>query len=134
MAAALLLYSGVFHLAMVALINAAFCFSMRKGIELDLGSRQYRLFTSLFGFRAGDWEKLPLVQHITMKYFSDLVTSGKECRIRTDQHKRYIVMFSVSGSSQGVILQDTLSYDTASSLTKFLAESLNVEAKLYDSV
>ena len=105
---------------------------MKKGIEIDLESRHYRSFTSLFGFRAGDWEKLPLVQHITMKYFSDLVTSGKEGRMRTDQHKRYIVMFSVLGSSQGVILQDALSYDMASKLTKFLAEALHLEAKVYD--
>jgi hypothetical protein len=131
---ALLLCSGLIAPGLLVLAITTSTFTKNKGIELDLKTRQYRFFASVLGLKIGDWESLPAVDHITMKYFTELVTSGKAGRMRTVQDKRYIVMFSVLDSYQGVILHETKKYRAAISLTSFLAHALNVEAKIYDHV
>ncbi|QJX45420.1 hypothetical protein HMJ29_00100 [Hymenobacter taeanensis] len=128
------IYAGLIYFGALSVGIAVIIFTRKEGIELALTTRQYRLFTTALGFRVGDWDIIPATQHITMKYFSDLVTSGKPGRIRTDRDKRYIVMFSVSNSSQGSMIYETEKYATALKLTRFLAEALNVDAKLYDKM
>ncbi|MBD2716370.1 hypothetical protein KBK19_15120 [Microvirga sp. STR05] len=131
---AYLLYVGAIISGGGGLILAILAATEHKGIELDLKTRQYRLYTSILGLRMGDWEPLPEVQHVTMKYFSDLVTSGRPGRIRTDQAKRYVVMFSLPNSPQGVVIQQGEEYEAALGLTDALAAALQVEAKVYGQI
>jgi aromatic ring hydroxylase len=69
-----------------------------------------------------------------MKYYSDLITHGKPGRMRTDADKRYIIMFSIPDSTQGVIIHESYGHEPALNLTKALADFLDVEAKIYDKV
>ncbi|TGE06494.1 hypothetical protein [Hymenobacter fodinae] len=127
-----LLYHSLYVFGVISLAIAVFAITTNKGIELDLTSRHYRLFTSSLGIRMGDWETIPAVQHITMKYFSDLVTFGRPGRMRIDKDQRYLVMFSILNSTEGVILHKFQKYDSALKLARFLADALSVEVKLYD--
>ena len=76
-----------------------------KGLGFDLSGKRYRVYTGLFDWRFGTWEVLPPISGVTVKYFSELVTSGKAGRMRTDQVGYYVLMLSVVDSPQGLILQ-----------------------------
>lgn len=75
---------------------------------------------------------MPDVQSIVMKCFSDSATSGNAVHGQDKPGQRYIVMFSVADSSQGVVVYQTEQYKAANHLTETLAQMLGVEAKVYD--
>ena len=101
---------------------------MYKGIGFDLPGKRYRVYTGLFQWRFGTWAFLPPVSGVTVKYFSELVTSGKPGRMRTDKADYYVLMLSVTNSSQGIIIQrfnlDQKEY--ALSLAEQIADILDV--------
>ena len=76
-----------------------------KGMDFDLPGKRYRLYTGLFNWRFGTWNILPSISGVTVKYFSELYTSGKPGRIRTDQVEYYVLMLSVVNLREGIILQ-----------------------------
>ena len=76
-----------------------------KGFGFDLSAKRYRVYTGLFQWRFGGWEPLPSVVGVTVKYFSQLTTSGEPGRLRTDKSGEYILMLSIENSANGVILQ-----------------------------
>ena len=79
---------------------------MYKGLGFDLIAKRYRSYTGLFGMRIGNWETLPReIVGVTLKYFSEIVTSGKPGRIRQDKVGHYVLMLSVYQSPNGIILQ-----------------------------
>jgi hypothetical protein len=94
------LFTGLFGL----LLGVSLGF-MYKGISFDLPGKRYRIYTGLFQFRFGTWEILPSITGVTIKYFSEIITSGKPGRMRDDKIGHYILMLSRSNSSQGIILQ-----------------------------
>jgi hypothetical protein len=128
------LYHGFIFHGCIGVGIALLFGTTQKGVELDIQAQRYRFFTLIIGFRIGSWETLPNVQRVVMKYYSDLVTHGKPGRMRTDSDRRYIIMFSVPNSTQGVIIHETYGYESAMNLTKSLADFLGVEAKVYDKV
>jgi predicted Abi (CAAX) family protease len=130
---------GALSLYIGSTINAAFCFVVgilllisTKGIELDTTAHKHRLFTALAGFKIGSWKRTPDVQGIIMKCFSDSATSSNAAYGKNQPGQRYIVMFSVPESSQGIIVHQTEKYEAANHLTETLAQVLGVEAKMYD--
>jgi hypothetical protein len=130
--AVLLLFTGIAVSGIICLVACILSATSAKGIDIDIHARDYRLFTSLAGYKIGDWERIPEAQGIVMKYYSDFVTSSRSRRAPTNQGSRYIVMFSVLESSQGVIVHQTAKYEAAKHLTESLAQALGVEAKIYD--
>ena len=78
---------------------------MDKGIAFDLSRKRYKNYSGLLGLKLGTWEALPAVSGITIKYFSEIVTSGKPGRIRQDKAGHYVLMLSISHSATGLILE-----------------------------
>lgn len=91
---------GLFGLLLA--LSAGFLY---KGLGFDLDARCYRVYTGLFKWKFGAWEHLPTICGVTIKYFSVLSTSGRQGRMRTDKIGEYILILSVSGSIQGIVLQ-----------------------------
>lgn len=54
--------------------------------------------------------------------------------MRTDADQRYIIMFSIPNSTQGIALYQSYDYNSALQVTKALADFLKVEAKVYNKV
>ncbi|GAB2450945.1 hypothetical protein GCM10011375_36300 [Hymenobacter qilianensis] len=128
------IYHGYMFQGFIAIIIAILTGTTRKGIEVETDAQRYRFFTLILGFRIGEWEILPNVQRVIMKYYSDLVTHGKPGRMRTDADQRYIIMFSIPNSTEGVIIHKSYGRQSALDLTYALADFLGVEAKVYDKV
>ncbi|GAB2947436.1 hypothetical protein GCM10027048_10480 [Hymenobacter coalescens] len=80
-------------------------FVLSKGIEVDLPNFRLRHFTKIGGWRIGGWEELPPVSRVVVKYFSQLGTSGRPGRMRTDQEAFWVVMLSVTGSAEGIVVE-----------------------------
>ena len=76
-----------------------------EGVDFDLNYRRYRLYTGLYKWKIGAWTQLPTIAGITIKYFSDLVTTQDETGVSKDKNARLILMLSVANSSQGIIIQ-----------------------------
>lgn len=93
-------------LGIISLVLAASLGFMYKGIGFDLPRQRYRIYTGLFQWRFGSWQRLPKVIGVTVKYFSELTTSGKPGRMRTDKIGYFVLMLSIYESSQGIILQE----------------------------
>ena len=66
-----------------------------KGLGFDLVGKRYRTYVGFFQWCFGTWQSLPVIVGVTVKYFSELATSGKPGRIRTDKVGYYILMLSV---------------------------------------
>ncbi|GAA4384263.1 hypothetical protein [Hymenobacter koreensis] len=84
---------------------AALPFFTAKGVAFDIPNRRYRHFSKIGGLRIGRWEQLPSVSRVVAKYFSQLGTSGKPGRMRTDREEYLVVMLSVEGSATGIIVE-----------------------------
>jgi hypothetical protein len=121
----------MFH-GFIAIGIALLTGTMRKGMEIEIETQRYRFFTLILGFRIGDWQNLPNIQRVVMKYYSDKVTHGKPGRMRTDADQRYIIMFSIPDSTQGIIIHESYGYEPALNLTKALSNFLGIEAKVYE--
>ena len=106
-----------------------FCLGfMYKGLCFDITGRRYRIYTGLFHWRFGNWQALPVIAGVTVKYFSELVTSGKPGRMRSDKVGYYVLMLSVHQSHQGIILQEFLlnQREYAIELGEQIASAFNV--------
>jgi hypothetical protein len=75
-----------------------------QGFEFDLPRQRYRQYHAIFGLRLGAWEPLPPTVEVTLKYFSQLRTSGQAGLRRQDKDEQLLVMLSVPDSAKGVIL------------------------------
>ena len=78
---------------------------LHEGIDFDLDCKRYRLYTGLHRWKFGAWKQMPAIVGVTIKYFSELVTTENETGLRTDKNARLILMLSVTDSSQGIIIQ-----------------------------
>ena len=80
---------------------------LHEGIDFDLDCKRYRLYTSLHRWKIGAWKQMQMstIVGVTIKYFSDFVTTENETGLRTDKNARLILMLSVANSSQGIIIQ-----------------------------
>ena len=78
---------------------------LHEGIDFDLDCKRYRLYTGLHRWKIGAWKQMPTIVGVTIKYFSELVTTEDETGLRTDKNARLILMLSVANSSQGIIIQ-----------------------------
>ena len=99
------LSNGGWFLGCSGLLLAVSIGFLYKGLGFDLPGKRYRVYTGLFNWRFGTWEVLPPISGVTVKYFSEFVTSGKPGRMRTDQVGYYVLMLSVINAQQGIILQ-----------------------------
>ena len=77
-----------------------------KGLGFDLVGKRYRTYVGFFQWRFGTWQSLPVIMGVTVKHFSELATSGKPGRVRTDKVGYHVLMLSVQQSSMGIILQE----------------------------
>lgn len=100
------MYCGNWFLGLFGLLLGVCLGFMYKGLGFDLVGNRYRIYTGLFKWRFGAWHSLPGIAGVTVKYFSELVSSGKPGRMRTDKSGYYVLMLSVKQSSQGIILQE----------------------------
>jgi hypothetical protein len=119
--------SGLLGISGLAL--AVCCGFLCKGIGLDVAGKRYRFYISLLQLRIGDWQPLPTIRGVTLKYFSERVTSGKPGRMRADKVDYYVLLLSVQNSQQGIIVKE---YDLderqeALQLAALLAQILKVE-------
>ncbi|RTQ48222.1 hypothetical protein EJV47_17495 [Hymenobacter gummosus] len=89
----------------ICLLLALMPFALSKGLEVDLPNSRLRHFTKIGGLRIGEWEELPPVSRVVVKYFSQLGTSGRPGRMRTDQEAFWVVMLSVAGSANGIVVE-----------------------------
>jgi len=128
----LLFLTDVTVTGIICLIACILSATSTKGLDVDIRACNYRLFTFLAGYKLGDWERIPEVQSVVMKYYSDFVTPSRARRAPINQGPRYIIMFSVADSSQGVIVYQTAKYEAAKHLTESLAQTMDVEAKIYN--
>ncbi|MBO0359604.1 hypothetical protein J0X19_16715 [Hymenobacter sp. BT186] len=129
--AVLLFYTGVVVTGVICSVACILSATSNKGLEVDTRARDYRIFTSVAGFKIGDWEPLPEAHSITMKFYAELFTSTRTTRV-TLKDGRYIIMFSIPDSSQGVIIYQASTYKAAKHLTEALAQVLGIEAKIYN--
>jgi len=130
--AVLLFFTGLIVSGIICLVACILSATSIKGLDVDIHARDYRLFTTLAGYKIGDWERIPEAQGVVMKYYSDFVTSSRARRAPTNQGPRYIVMFSVAHSSRGIIVYQTAKYEAARHLTGALAQALGIEAQIYN--
>lgn len=99
-------YCGNWFLGLSGLLLGICLGFLYKGLGFDLVGKRYRVYTGIFQWRFGTWQSLPIIVGVTVKYFSELTTSGKSGRIRTDKIGYYVLMLSVYQSPQGIILQE----------------------------
>ena len=78
---------------------------LHEGIDFDLDCKRYRLYTGLYRWKIGAWKQMPIICGVTIKYFSELVTTEDDTGLRTDKNARLILMLSVANSPQGIIIQ-----------------------------
>ena len=100
------LYCGSWFLGLSGLLLGVSLGFVYKGLGFDLIDKRYRIYIGFFQWRFGTWQSLPVIVGVTVKYFSELATSGKPGRMRTDKVGCYILMLSVQQSSMGIILQE----------------------------
>ena len=99
-------YCGNWFLGLSGILLGLSLGFLYKGLGFDLAGKRYRVYSGLFQWRFGTWQSLPPIAGVTVKYFSELITSGERGHVRTDKAGYYILMLSVSQSSQGIILQE----------------------------
>ncbi|WBA43607.1 hypothetical protein [Hymenobacter canadensis] len=95
--------------------------------QLDTRTRQYRHGGNLFGLHLGsDWLRLPDVQRVVVRYFSDftVVDSGYSDGDESSKNQRYIVLLSVSESAQGLVVADFPKQQQALQLGRQLGQAL----------
>ena len=91
-------------------------------------------FTCLLGiFHLGDWEKMPAVNHIVLKRFSEIITeeisdSGVNQTVR---NQYYIILLSVCNSSEGIIALREADLQKARRIAVQLSDAANLELKDY---
>lgn len=106
------------------------------GQEMDLIRMMQRTYYTVIGQDFGNWEPLPPIAGVTLKYFSSIAkneapSSRASWGIWNDTHKRteeIIVMLSVGKSSSGITLQ-TFPLDKLQAAQEFaqdLADQLRV--------
>ena len=78
---------------------------LHEGVDFDLDCRRYRLYTGLHKWKIGTWTQLPTISGVTIKYFTEIITTEDETGLRTDKDARFILLLSVANSSQGIIIQ-----------------------------
>jgi hypothetical protein len=85
----------------------------KLGIEIRNGRKAYRNCFMLFGWRVGQWQPLPSVIGITLKYFSYMekgnsTPSGAMSwgiwNNRSQRHEELVVMLSLENSKIGLII------------------------------
>ncbi|WP_210517148.1 hypothetical protein [Hymenobacter terricola] len=91
-------YCGNWLLGILGLLLSLSLGFLYKGLGFDLVARRYRVYTGLFKWKFGEWKALPALSGVTVKYFSELITTGEEGRMRTDKIGEYVLMLSVTGS------------------------------------
>ena len=77
---------------------------LHEGIDFNFHFKRYHLYTDLHRWKIGAWKQMPTIVGVTIKYFSDFVTTEDETGLRTDKNARLILMLSVANSSQGIII------------------------------
>ncbi|AII53283.1 hypothetical protein [Hymenobacter sp. APR13] len=105
--AAVFAYGGLWVMAVALALFAIFLVGYSTQWQLNTRTRQYRHGGNLFGLHMGsDWLRLPDVQRVVIRYFSDFAVtdSGYSDGDESSKDRRYILLLSVPESAQGLVV------------------------------
>ncbi|UOQ71685.1 hypothetical protein [Hymenobacter cellulosilyticus] len=103
---------------------------------LDKTGNRYRSCPTLLGFNLGDWQPLPSLSGITVKYFSEYPIAGRRRWQTNNPQEHYIVMLSSKAANRRGIVVGKFPYrqkSQATDLAAQLAAYLALPVTLYDA-
>jgi len=123
-----------FYFGVPSLLLALGTITTYNYIELDFSAGCKGEFTCLFGLiPLGGWERLPAINHVFLKRFSELVKDeiSDSGVYQTLKQQRYLVMFSVPNSSAGWLLLEVQNVHKAREIAKAIATAGALELRDY---
>ena len=96
--------------AVLALFSCLLIMLTKAGMEFSADNQSFREYYSLLGQRFGQWELLPPIVGVTVKYFSEMERGGSSryswgiWNNAPRSHGMLIVMLSVKNKSTGIII------------------------------
>ncbi|WP_303311949.1 hypothetical protein [Hymenobacter sp. BT730] len=124
---------GLLFFSAVLIITGLILRTEPSEFELDLPGRRYRRFTNVFGVKSGEWQPLPPITGVVVKYFSEYEIAGRRgWQVETAQIY-YILMLSVQNSPQGIIIEKFSFWqkEKALHLADSIAQYLDVKFVFY---
>ncbi|MDO7853279.1 hypothetical protein [Hymenobacter convexus] len=103
-------------------------------IALDFADGYKGEFTCLFGLiPLGGWERLPAINHLFIKHFSELVKDeiSDSSIYQTLKQQRYLIMFAVSNSSEGMLAVQVQDINRARNIAQSIATTGALELRDY---
>ncbi|QDA61374.1 hypothetical protein [Hymenobacter jejuensis] len=107
---------------------------LEQGISFDFTNKRYRFYTRFAGITGGQWDALPDIVRVVLKYYAyGTTTTTKVGQVVNKKHAGYILLLSVRDSAQGIVVQE---YDLqkrreAVEKAALLAQYLQVEVADY---
>ncbi|WP_044400766.1 hypothetical protein [Lacinutrix sp. Hel_I_90] len=122
----LLGFSFLFHFYGFILCGMSVFFFYTDGSEIDLSSKTYRTFHSLFGFRFGQWKTLPDVEYVSVFKTAEINTVrslGAEANVKSD----IIQLNLFYNRNQKITAYRTKDEDDAFKVAGEIAQILNID-------
>ncbi|MDO7848177.1 hypothetical protein Q5H92_17555 [Hymenobacter sp. M29] len=123
-----------FYLGITSLLLTTGTATTYNYIALDFAAGYKGDFTCLFGLiPLGGWERLPAINHVFLKHFSEIAKDeiSDSGVYQTLKRQRYLVMFSVPNSSVGWLLLEVQNVHKARAIAKDIATAGALELKDY---
>ncbi|WAC00857.1 hypothetical protein N7U66_11435 [Lacinutrix neustonica] len=119
-------FSLLFHFYGFLICGMSTFFFYTDGSEIDLDSKTYRTFISLFGFRFGQWKALPDIEYISVFSTSEINTIrslGAEANIKSD----VIQLNLFHNRNQKITAYTTTDKKDAFKMADEIAQILNID-------
>ncbi|UYZ63612.1 hypothetical protein [Hymenobacter weizhouensis] len=122
------LYLGAVAMVVLGVVPVLARNRMMTTLEINHSSGRYRICSHVLGLQRGQWKKLPLVQRVVVRYFSEYVAASSDYQEGDFQQAReYILLFSVPDSPTGVILYRHPVREQAVAIACQIGDALGVE-------
>jgi hypothetical protein len=121
-------------IGVAALLGMAILAFSREVFEVDTRLKQYRLTYTLFGAAYGDWESLPPIKAVVVKYFSHFEKTKRTRLRKVRPTEQYIVLLSVENRATGITVHKFALHrqDDAEQLAAQLAAHFQVPHLMFD--
>lgn len=119
-------FSLLFHFYGFILCGMSVFFFSKDGSEIDLDSKTYRTFFSLFGYRFGKWKTLPDVEYVSVFKTAEINTVrslGAEANVKSD-----VIQLNLFYNRNQKITAYTTKYEAdAFKIAREIAQILNID-------